>query len=276
MDQFLVRLLEFRQGGCVDGTTDIAQVLAAKVAEFGDFHLGTAEGEVAGGEGAGADVFEPIGFLFFSLIGDHPGHHLHQLRNKPDQDEGRDDIEHRVENGDAVGERSHQGLLRRGIRLGEIDRDRVGEAEEPDRHTHQRQEGLEEDQSQDHAEQVEQEVRPSRSFCAHIGHRCGDVGGDRCTEVAAEHHCGGHREGYISLRHKHHCDGCCGGGTLQHQGNDGAGEHKQEDTPDAITGQGGQEGADAFVVQQDRGRLLQDGKPQEQEAEAHEEFAQVG
>ena len=62
---------------------------------------------------------------------------------------------------------------------------------------------------------------------------------------------------------------------LQHQGDGGAGHHEQEDTPDPVAGEGGQERAYAVVIQEHGGCFLQGGQAQEQEGEAHQELAEI-
>ena len=207
MDQLLVRFLEFRQRAGVDGVADIAEVPAAEAAELHDLHLGAVEREVACGDVADADVLQPIDFLLFALARNHPGHHLDQLRDEPDQDERRDDIEHGMEHGDAVRQRGDEGFLRGGVRPGEIDRNRVGKAQGFDGDAHQLDERIEEEQRQDDAEQVEQEMGPGRAFRALVRHGGGDVGGHRGAQVAAQDHGRRHGEGNISLRHQDHRDG---------------------------------------------------------------------
>ena len=63
---------------------------------------------------------------------------------------------------------------------------------------------------------------------------------------------------------------------LQHYSDYCACNKEEADTPDTVTGKIAKEDANALIVKQFEGSLLQGGKPQEQQAETHQELSQVG
>ncbi len=108
LDEFLIDGLQLGLGLRAHRAADEADLTTAYFRKMNDLLLGLVEGKFRRGERSALDELEAID-LFLALRGrNDPVDSLDELRDEPDEDQGRGEVEHRVEDAYSV---KHRVLL---------------------------------------------------------------------------------------------------------------------------------------------------------------------
>ena len=235
--------------------------------EFGDFAFGGLHVDF-GGVHPAADIFEFVGVLLvLGFVFDQPVDDADNDGDEPCEDEGVEDVEEGMEEGECHGDGVGVVACGADSSVGVAADHSAGDVGD------ERHEGTEDDEGDDDTDNVEDQVGASGAFTVGVGDHGSDVGRDGGADVLSHDESDGGIESYPSVITHNEGDGHHGSGGLDKAGEESSYSNEEDDGPEAIAGKAG-EGFEGLRVFFEVGHgLLEETHAEQEQGKTDDEFA---